>query len=83
MNERLWKSGADAMAIWRKQKAPTHVVKIDLYGKKSEPIPIEREELEWPDTETLWIPPTEDPAYQKKWSYWRSLFAHGEQDARG
>ena len=52
MNERLWKSGADAMAIWRKQKAPTHVVKIDLYGKKSEPIPIEREELEWPDTET-------------------------------
>jgi hypothetical protein len=82
MNERIWKSGANAMEIWKKQKAPTHVVKIDIYGKISEPEPIPQEEGEWPWVPPTWIPPSEDPVYQKKWAYWRNIFAHGEHDER-
>ena len=73
---KIWRSGADAMAIWKKQNAPTYIIRIDLYGKVSESEPIECDN-EWPYARQTWVPPSENPDYKKKWSYWRNIHSEG------
>lgn len=66
---KIWKSGSDVMGIWKKQPYPTVLNKWDIHGEHvicNEPVE---------SSSDTWIPPSEDPYYQKKWAYWKGLFA--------
>jgi len=73
MEEKIWKSGSDVMGVWRKRPYPKTLNKWDVHGDQvidNEPLTNHREQV--PET---WVPPSEDSFYQKKWLYWKSLFA--------
>jgi len=73
MDEKIWKSGSDVMGVWKKQSYPKTLNKWNVYGDhvvSDEPLTNHRECLH-----DSWIPPSEDPHYQKKWAYWKGLFA--------
>lgn len=61
------------MGVWRKRPYPKYLNRWDIHGDQvieNESLKLHREEVF-----EMWVPPSEDPHYQKKWLYWKSLFA--------